>query len=129
MFRKPFVLLTESAGAYVNGIWVAGSRSVSSVSASVQPVTVFGQDMQAMAEGRHMSDFVKVYSDTRLKVTDDGKNIQPDIIVSQGFGYELVSIFANQSDVINHYKYVAVKVFKYTNSADWTSGALKRAQQ
>lgn len=127
-FRTSHQLLTESSGAYVNGTWVAGSRTSGTVLASVQPVMV-GQDMQALPEGRHMSDFVKVYTDDRLKVTADGEGVQPDIVVFQGYGYELVSMFQYQSNVISHYKYIGVKVFKFTNTSDWTSGVLQRAQQ
>lgn len=127
-FRTSHQLLTESSGAYVNGTWVAGSRTYGTFLASVQPVMV-GQDMQALPEGRHMSDFVKVYTDDRLKVTADGEGVQPDIVVFQGYGYELVSMFQYQSNVISHYKYIGVKVFKFTNTSDWTSGVLQRAQQ
>jgi hypothetical protein len=109
----------------VNGVWVAGTKSTLSTSASLQPV-IIGQDLQALPEGRHLSDFIKIYTDDRLSVTADGEGVQPDIIVHEGYGYELVSIFANRSNVINHYKYVAAKVFKFTTTADWLSGALKR---
>jgi hypothetical protein len=94
--------------------------------ASAQPV-VMGQDLQAMPEGRHLSDVAKFYADERLQVTEDGEGVQPDIIVHEGYGYELTSIFANQSGVINHFKYIGIKVFKFTSTADWLSGALKRA--
>lgn len=73
-----------------------------------------------------MSDFIKVYSDDRLNVTADGEGIQPDIVVHQGFGYEIVSLDENQSDVINHRKYIAAKIFKFTNDAAWIAGTLKR---
>jgi hypothetical protein len=85
-----------------------------------------GQDMHALPEGRHLSDFVKLYTNDKLNVTADGEGVQPDIVIHEGYGYELVSIFANQSGVINHYKYVGSKVFKFTITADWLSGALKR---
>jgi hypothetical protein len=79
-----------------------------------------------MPEGRHMSDFAKFYSATRLKIAADGESIQPDIIVHEGYGYEIVSLEPNQSDVINHYKYIGVKVFKFTNTTAWGNGTLAR---
>lgn len=124
-FRTPRTVLTESAGSYVNGLWVAGSRTVGTTAASIQPV-VMGQDMEALPEGRRISDFVKIYTSDRLKVTEDGDNIQPDYVVYDGFCYELVSIFKNQNGVIPHYKYIASKQMKFTNDAGWTSGALVR---
>lgn len=123
--RKTKLLLSEEVGAYVSGSWVPGARTAGEILASAQPV-IMGQDLNALPEGRHLSDFVKFYSDTRLKVTADGEGMQPDIIVHEGYGYEIVSIFMNQSGVINHYKYIGVKIFKFTTTADWLSGALKR---
>jgi len=124
-FRTSHVVLREAAGTYTNGVFVPGARSVTSCVASVQPVKI-GKDMQALPEGRHMSDFKKIYSGTRLQVTADGEGIQPDIIVHGGYGYELIDLDENQSNVISHYRYLGVKVFKYTNSAAWSAGTLKR---
>jgi hypothetical protein len=124
-FRKQKTILRESAGVYTNGKWAPGARSTLTTLASAQPV-VMGQDMHAMPEGRRLSDFIKIYTSDRLPVTADGEGVQPDILVHEGYGYELVSIFTNQSGVINHFKYIAVKVFKFTTTADWLSGALKR---
>lgn len=124
-FRKPKAVLRESAGTYTNGVWAPGARSVVTTLASVQPV-VMGQDMRALPEGRHLSDFVKLYTNDKLNVTADGEGVQPDIVVHEGYGYELTSIFANQSGIINHFKYIGVKVFRFTSTADWLSGALKR---
>lgn len=124
-FRKLKTVLREAVGSYLNGNWSAGARSTLTTMASAQPV-VMGQDMQSLPEGRHLSDFVKFYTADRLKVTADGEGVQPDIIAHEGYGYELVSIFANQSAVISHYKYIGAKVFKFTTDSNWTSGALKR---
>lgn len=124
-FRRPTKILKESVGAYVAGVWVPGGRSLLSVDCSVQPAAM-RTDLQALPEGRHLSDFVKVYTDVRLQISSDGEGIQSDIVVSQGYGYELMSIFENQSSVINHYKYLASKIFKFTADVNWTNGTLKR---
>lgn len=124
-FRKPKTALREATGAYVNGSWVAGTRTAVPITASAQPV-VMGRDLQALPEGRHMSDFTKFYTSTKLRIAADGEGVQPDIIVHEGYGYELTYSYPNQSGVIPHYKYIGVKVFKFTSDADWVSGALKR---
>ena len=124
-FRKQKDVLREAVGAYTNGNWSAGTRTALTTMASAQAV-VMGQDLHALPEGRHLSDVTKFYTDERLQVTADGEGVQPDIIVHEGYGYELTSIFTNQSGVINHFKYIGVKVFKFTSTADWLSGALKR---
>ena len=124
-FRRPKDVLREAAGTYTNGLWVAGSRSVLTTLASAQPLNR-GQDLNALPEGRHLSDFITIYTIDRLNVTADGEGVQPDIIVHEGYGYEIVSIFPIQSQVLNHYKYIAVKVFKFTTTGDWMSGVLRR---
>lgn len=125
-FRKLKQVLREAAGTYTGGIWVAGARTVVTAYASGQPVTM-GQDLQALPEGRHMSDVIKFYTSSELNITADGEGSQPDIIVHNGYGYELVSAFSNQSDVINHFKYIGVKIFRFTSAAEWLSGTLKRS--
>lgn len=125
-FRQPRTILSETAGTYVNGVWVAGTRSVSTVMASIQPI-VMGQDMAALPEGRRISDFVKIYTGVNLKVTDDGDGIQPDFIVHDGQCFELVSRYANQNRIIPHYKYIAVRQMKFTSEAEWLNGTIKRA--
>lgn len=124
-FRKPVTVLREAVGGYVDGVYSPGNRTIMTAMASVQPVKV-GTDMKALPEGRHMSDFKKVYSSDRLRVAADGEGLQPDIIVHGGYGYEIVDMDENQSGVISHYRYLAAKVFKFTNSAAWSAGTLKR---
>lgn len=124
-FRQSYKLLRETAGTYTNGVWARGTRTVSTVLASVQPVKE-GQDMMPMLVGRHLKDVVKVYTSTLLTVTADGEGRQPDIIVFGGYGYELNDIAPHQSGVINHYKYTAKRVFKFTNDTAWTNGTLAR---
>lgn len=124
-FRKPKTLLTETPGAYVNGVFVPGVRGAGTLMCSAQPLAN-GEDLKPWPVGRHMSDFIKFYTDQELQVAADGENIQPDIIVHEGYGYEIVSDYKNRSDVINHYKYIGVKVFKFTTLLDWSNGVLKR---
>lgn len=121
--RASQIVLREGAGAFVNGIYTAGTRTTTTTIASVQPVKM-GQDMDAVPEGRRLSDFKKVYTADRLQMT--GPNAQPDIIVHGGFGYELVDMDENQSGVISHYRYLVRKVFAFTSLQGWTSGTLKR---
>jgi hypothetical protein len=124
-FRLPKTLLTEHPGAYANGQWVPGVRLYHTIQASVQPVTR-ATDLKTLPEGRHLSDFVKIYTDEKLQVTADGEGVQPDIIVQGGFGYEIIDIAPNRSEVINHYKYIAAKVFAIADPTEWTSGAVQR---
>jgi hypothetical protein len=124
-FRKPFKILREGPGSYVNGVWVPGTRSVVNLPISCQPAQL-GKDLAALPQGRHLSDYCKIYSAVDLNSSPDGQGTQPDIVVHEGYGYEVASVDPHRSGVINHYKFLAVRVFKFTTEADWLSGALKR---
>lgn len=126
-FRSLQTILREAPGSYVAGIWVPGTRSVIIEYLSAQPVAIgAGRDMISLPEGRHFADYLKFYTSAKLKVTADAEGVQPDIVVIAGYGYELIDEAPNQSNVINHYKYIGHKVLKFTTSSDWTSGILKR---
>lgn len=125
-FRKLKKVLKESTGAYVNGDWVAGERSVTEALMSVQPV-VMGQDIQVLPEGRHLSDYVKLYASTELQIAREGEGVQSDIVVHEGYGFEIMSSYPNRSGVINHYKYTATKVLKYTSDLDWVMNITERS--
>jgi hypothetical protein len=125
-FRKTFDVLHESAGAYVQGIFVAGARSVVPIQASIQPVT--GQDMITAPEGRRIQDMVKVYTVSELQEGEEGTGLMPDLIVWRGFAYEVTSIEVRQMDVINHYKITATRRMKAPTgyAAAWVAGTLTR---
>lgn len=128
-FRVPKIILRESQGAYVNGVYTAGTRSVITINASVQPIFFggqSGQDMESMLDGRRLSQTVKIYTDQLLYYLKESQNYQPDILVQGEHGYELVSISQNQSGVISHYKYIGNKIFRFTSESDWINGVLKR---
>lgn len=107
-FRKPFTIKRTVAGSYVNGVYIEGAESTFDIMASVQPVS--GQDLVAIPEGRRASDMVKIYTDADLFGQGDaGSGQSPDRLVWRGKDYEIYTKDVNQSDVINHYKYYAIK--------------------
>ena len=131
-FRRPFYVLSETAGGYVNGEYVPGTRTTATIQASVQPVKM-GEDVEALPEGRRLSDYLKAYTSTKLQITEEGAGIQPDLIVwpEAGWAYEITSRFIPQMNVIPHYKYVAEKRIKIASTVDallagWLAGTIKR---
>ena len=110
-FRKPQTITRTSAGAYVNGIFVAGTPSTPSsitIQASVQPAT--GEDIKALPEGRRLDDYVKVYTDSDLQMLQESTGKQPDRLTWRGHTYECISADVRQMSVINHFKYIFSKV-------------------
>lgn len=108
-FRSPFTITRKSAGSYVNGKWVEGSTSTFTIQASVQPLR--GEEIQLLPEGRRNSQAVRIYTDTQLYVKTD-EQTNPDKLTAFGESYEVLSVEPWQSNVINHYKCIAVKVIE-----------------
>lgn len=131
-FRRAFYVLKETTGGYVAGEYVPGTRSSATIQASVQPVKM-GEDVEALPEGRRLSDYCKAYTTTKLNIVEEGSGIQPDIIVwpETGWAYEISSMYVHQMGVIPHYKYVATKRIKITGTinaflAAWAAGTIQR---
>ncbi len=107
-FRKPQTIKRTIPGSYVNGVFVEGSESTVSIMASVQPMS--GEDIVAVPEGRRASDMVKLYTDSDLfSQGDAGSGQSPDRLVWLGKDYEIHSKDVRQMNVINHYRYYAIK--------------------
>lgn len=125
-FKKPFDVLREASGSYVNGVYTAGAKSVISIQASIQPATE--QDLITAPEGRRISDMVKVYTDTSLQEGGEGTSLQPDLIVWRGYAYEVSSISVRQMGVIDHYKIYATRRMAAPTgyAAAWVAGTLTR---
>jgi hypothetical protein len=125
--RRQVTVLTELPGSYVGGKWHAGTRQSQIIQASVQPAKVgAGADLEALPEGRRFSNAIKVYTTADLRVTNADTHTQPDLIVHDGFAYEIVSRAAYNSGVIDHKKYIAVQAMAYTSTADWIGGQMER---
>lgn len=112
-FRRPYTVLTPSEGQYLNGEWVEGTYIESSALFSVQSIKDT-QEVEHLAEGRRIDDFRRLYSDSKLQITNDGGSgdlLQPALIVIDGFNYELIHREPWQNGIINHYKYYCVRKY------------------
>ena len=112
-FRRPHTILTPTKGGHVDGEWVAGGYVESSANFSVQSIKDT-QEVEHLSEGRRISDYRRLYSDTKLQVTNDGGPgdlLQPVLIVIDGFQYELTHREPWQNGIIPHYKYYCVRKY------------------
>lgn len=106
-FRSSFVVTRKEAGSFVNGKWVEGDTSTFTIQASVQPLR--GDEIQLLPEGRRNSQAVRIYTDTLLyNKTNESTN--PDIVTAFETDFEVLTVEPWQSNVINHFKCLAVKV-------------------
>ncbi|MFH0902140.1 MAG: hypothetical protein V2A73_16030 [Pseudomonadota bacterium] len=94
--RKPaehFTTVTvrrRADGGYVDGIWIDGSQSETTITASVQPVS--GQALERLPEGLRTRDSVRVITDDDLQSADENDSKVADRIVWQSEEYEVVAV-------------------------------------
>lgn len=103
-FRKLVLIRRKTGGNYVNGHWQEGPDSAFFINASVQPVK--GKEMESLPEGRRNTQTIKLYTNTQLQTVNDEN---PDIVEIFGSSFEITTVEPWQSDVISHYKCMAVK--------------------
>lgn len=104
-FRKPYTVKIAATGTWLNGIFIPGTPTTSTIYASVQPLKP--EDIQQLSEGRRNSKLFWIFTDTKL---NDVTTKNPDKIVINGEDYEVDKIEAWQNEVISHYKVLVVKV-------------------
>jgi head-tail adaptor len=110
-FRKPQTIIRKTPGKYVDGVWHEGAEApLPGVTASVQPAKKEDYDMmEAWPEGRRVEAMVRIYTSTELKVAG-ADNSNGDILEWRGSRYLIRDISPWQSDVINHFRYLAVRI-------------------
>ena len=113
IFRTPITLRRYSAGSLVNGRWVQGTPTDSTITASIQPVT--GEEMQSLPEGRRDSEHYKMFTSTLIEtVQGSGTDLNADRVLffSKEFEVYRVEPWQNNSNfgVVNHYAYIVARV-------------------
>jgi len=107
-FRRPFTVLTPTPSTLVNGVIVDGEMVESQAYFSVQSIKET-QEVESLEAGRRLTDYRRLYSDTKLQITDDFDMAQPAIVVIDGFNYEVKHREPWQNGIISHYKYYVVR--------------------
>lgn len=112
-FRSPITLRRFSAGSYVNGVWVEGTPTDSTITASIQPIT--GEEMQELPLARRESESYKMYTSTKVETVEEaGSNLNADRVLFNGKEFEvhLVNPWQNNSNfnIVNHYEYFILRI-------------------
>jgi len=98
----------HNGGSWVEGRYIKSELENLSIKASVQPLRP--NEVKILPEHRRTAESVKIYSDTKLKTSDELNGSPADVIVHDGKRFEVHSV-ANWSigTDIPHYKIIAVK--------------------
>jgi hypothetical protein len=107
-FRRPYKVLIPATSTLVNGVLVDGEMVDSQAYFSVQSIKDT-QEIESLEAGRRLTDYRRLYSDTKLQITDDFDMAQPAIVVIDGFNYEVKHREPWQNGIIPHYKYYVVR--------------------
>ena len=105
-FRHSVFVTSYATGTLVDGIYTEGTPTISSVMVSVQPANA--RDLQCLPEGRRTSKTYRLYSDISLNALQTTQN--PDRVTLTDGVYEVVTKDPWKNGVIEHYKYLVVKV-------------------
>jgi len=108
---KPFILnvYRKAAGSYVSGRWTNGSASPDfTIQTSWQPAN--GRDLQALEEGMRQSSIFKGYPKIKVQTVNPETLEKEDIIVGpDGSNYRVIFVAPYQNNLINHYKFMAMR--------------------
>lgn len=106
LFRKSYSAIRIANGSYVNGLWVSGAETDSTITASIQPLSA--KEVESENVGRDQKGAVKVYTNDILNISqyNDTTKTQGDIVIYDGDKYELLKKYRYDSDLITHYKYI-----------------------
>lgn len=104
-FRRQLTIYRKAEGTVTDGFYSEGSPSEETIMASVQALKP--EDVQQLPEGRRNSKLFFIFTDTRLNLVTSAN---PDIVVVDSENYEVDKEEVWQNGVINHYKYLIVKV-------------------
>lgn len=105
-FRQPVTIVPRANGALVDGIYTEEAGTPTVIQASIQPTTP--TDIKTLPEGKRESRSFKLYSDTSLTSLSESQT--PDRALLGGVEFEIVTKESWQNGVINHYKYIVVKI-------------------
>jgi hypothetical protein len=107
-------------GTYVKGVWVSGAEVVPtdnegnaiafSMVASIQRLTP--NEMLALPEGQRTSEWIKIYTTTKLEKTIEENKTKGDIVSYDGDEFEVIKIEDWTRSPIPHYKVHAVRLLK-----------------
>lgn len=105
-FRKRYEIRRRQAGRYEAGEWLEGGLAdAEPILASVQAVSF--EQLRDVADGRRVSAAVRIYTDAVLQVAGESDS-GGDVLLYRGRQWQVIAVDARQSDVLNHFKYLAV---------------------
>jgi len=116
-FRKSYPILRDSGnGSYVRGVWTPTGQNTATTIVSIQPIS--GMELESLNIGQRSLGKVKAYTNEEYKIAVYDSNntikVNGDVLIFRNEKYEVIQKLPNQSNIINHFKYVAEYRGEYT---------------
>ena len=86
-FGESLTVTRTDPGAYASGEYIPGATSTFTILMTLQPLT--DSEMLSLPEGRRDRRMVKGYTDSLLRVADQGTKIGADKILFEGVMFEV----------------------------------------
>lgn len=108
VFRKELTVYRTSVPTLdpATGRYTEGTETTVSIISSVQPLS--RSEVEFLPEGRREEHAYKIYTDTELRTLQDNTN--PDRVEIDGVQYEVYSRLPWRNTIIDHYKFLVLKV-------------------
>ena len=106
LFPKTISYQTATGGySETTGKWEESALEDLTFQGNVQPMT--GKEIQSSGIARLDKGAVKIYSNTRLPVSEEGGDAAGAIVQYAGKKWEVVAELPYLNSLIEHYKYIA----------------------
>jgi len=105
--NEAITLNRTAAGSRVDGVFVPGAVTTSTIRGSWQPIA--GAEALSLPEGERHRDWQKVYTKTALQPVDQHVGSAGDRLVLDGLTYEVRKVRRSRK-VIPHYRAEVVRV-------------------
>lgn len=92
------------AGTYTNGVYIEGTTSPLSISASVQPIK--GRELESLPEGRRDKQALRLYTNFELRTAEEDDGPNADQITIDGKLFEVIAVENWANHIINHFKVI-----------------------
>lgn len=108
MSAQNVTLIRGSAGSIVNGLYIPGSTTTSTIRAGVQPAV--GEDLISLPEGQRERESYKIYSVSQMKTNDETAGIKADVLAFYGAEYEVQQVQRHYGLGLDHWKAIVTRV-------------------
>ena len=102
------VRVRTSSGNYVNGKWVDGGVTNTTIQANIQPLR--GHELMSLPESDRSKEWVKFYTTADIRGVSEGAPSTPaDLLVWDGKTYEVSKVSVYKMGVLDHKKVIAAR--------------------